>query len=86
MCGTSCSPCAVPRASDCRGAEAHGEGEPGPSRLTGIFAYLNYDTPRERQYILNALVVGLQRLEYRGYDSAGTFARLALVERAHQSC
>ena len=41
-------------------------------RPTGIFAYLNYDTPRERQYILNALVVGLERLEYRGYDSAGT--------------
>jgi glutamine---fructose-6-phosphate transaminase (isomerizing) len=37
----------------------------------GIFAYLNYDTPRERQYVLSTLIVGLQRLEYRGYDSAG---------------
>ena len=27
--------------------------------------------PRTRQYILETLVKGLQRLEYRGYDSAG---------------
>ena len=37
----------------------------------GIFGYLNYLQPRTRQYILEALVKGLQRLEYRGYDSAG---------------
>lgn len=38
---------------------------------TGIFAYLNFCVPRNRKYILEALVKGLQRLEYRGYDSAG---------------
>ena len=38
---------------------------------TGIFGYLNYLCPRTRHYILEALVKGLKRLEYRGYDSAG---------------
>lgn len=38
---------------------------------TGIFAYLNYLTPKSRKEILELLVVGLKRLEYRGYDSAG---------------
>ena len=37
----------------------------------GIFGYLNYLVPRTRQYILETLIKGLQRLEYRGYDSAG---------------
>uniref|UniRef100_A0A8D2ZPC2 glutamine--fructose-6-phosphate transaminase (isomerizing) n=1 Tax=Scophthalmus maximus TaxID=52904 RepID=A0A8D2ZPC2_SCOMX len=36
-----------------------------------IFAYLNYQVPRTRREILETLVKGLQRLEYRGYDSAG---------------
>lgn len=40
----------------------------GPS---GIFGYLNYLVPRTRQHILETLVKGLFRLEYRGYDSAG---------------
>lgn len=39
---------------------------------TGIFAYLNYHVPRTRREILETLIKGLQRLEYRGYDSAGT--------------
>ncbi|GAB6028469.1 Glutamine--fructose-6-phosphate aminotransferase [isomerizing] 2 [Chamberlinius hualienensis] len=39
--------------------------------MCGIFAYLNYLTPRTRQEILEFLIKGLQRLEYRGYDSAG---------------
>ena len=38
---------------------------------TGIFAYLNYHVPRTRREILEILIKGLQRLEYRGYDSAG---------------
>ncbi|KAG1668289.1 Glutamine--fructose-6-phosphate aminotransferase [isomerizing] 2 [Nymphon striatum] len=38
---------------------------------TGIFAYLNFLTPKTRREILELLIVGLQRLEYRGYDSAG---------------
>uniref|UniRef100_A0A3Q1HTS9 glutamine--fructose-6-phosphate transaminase (isomerizing) n=1 Tax=Anabas testudineus TaxID=64144 RepID=A0A3Q1HTS9_ANATE len=36
-----------------------------------IFAYLNYQVPRTRKEIFETLVTGLQRLEYRGYDSAG---------------
>uniref|UniRef100_A0AAX7TMY6 glutamine--fructose-6-phosphate transaminase (isomerizing) n=1 Tax=Astatotilapia calliptera TaxID=8154 RepID=A0AAX7TMY6_ASTCA len=39
--------------------------------LKGIFAYLNYQVPRTRKEIFETLVKGLQRLEYRGYDSAG---------------
>uniref|UniRef100_A0A667ZN97 glutamine--fructose-6-phosphate transaminase (isomerizing) n=1 Tax=Myripristis murdjan TaxID=586833 RepID=A0A667ZN97_9TELE len=35
-----------------------------------IFAYLNYQVPRTRKEIFETLVKGLQRLEYRGYDSA----------------
>ncbi|NXS07991.1 GFPT2 aminotransferase, partial [Neodrepanis coruscans] len=38
---------------------------------TGIFAYLNYRVPRTRKEIYETLIKGLQRLEYRGYDSAG---------------
>ncbi|XP_074530209.1 glutamine--fructose-6-phosphate aminotransferase [isomerizing] 2 [Halichoeres trimaculatus] len=39
--------------------------------MCGIFAYLNYCVPRTRKDIFETLVKGLQRLEYRGYDSAG---------------
>ncbi|CAH0546881.1 unnamed protein product [Brassicogethes aeneus] len=39
--------------------------------MCGIFAYLNYCTPKKRSEILEFLVNGLKRLEYRGYDSAG---------------
>ena len=39
--------------------------------LSGIFAYLNYLVPAKRKEILEILVNGLKRLEYRGYDSAG---------------
>jgi len=39
--------------------------------MCGIFAYLNFCTPKTRQEILEVLLNGLQRLEYRGYDSAG---------------
>uniref|UniRef100_A0A8D2QS17 glutamine--fructose-6-phosphate transaminase (isomerizing) n=2 Tax=Passeriformes TaxID=9126 RepID=A0A8D2QS17_ZOSLA len=42
-----------------------------PRTDTGIFAYLNYHVPRTRREILETLIKGLQRLEYRGYDSAG---------------
>lgn len=37
----------------------------------GIFAYLNYLTPKTRREILDHLIAGLKRQEYRGYDSAG---------------
>ena len=39
--------------------------------LSGIFCYLNYKTPQRKSYILQILLNGLKRLEYRGYDSAG---------------
>jgi len=40
-------------------------------RMCGIFAYLNHLTPKTRLEILEILLKGLKRLEYRGYDSAG---------------
>ncbi|XP_043924872.1 glutamine--fructose-6-phosphate aminotransferase [isomerizing] 2 [Protopterus annectens] len=39
--------------------------------MCGIFAYLNYRVQRTRKEVCETLVKGLQRLEYRGYDSAG---------------
>jgi len=39
--------------------------------MCGIFAYLNFLTPKTRMEILELLIKGLKRLEYRGYDSAG---------------
>ena len=39
--------------------------------MCGIFAYINFLSPRERREILTFLINGLKRLEYRGYDSAG---------------
>mmetsp|Transcript_27434 Transcript_27434/g.30554 ORF Transcript_27434/g.30554 Transcript_27434/m.30554 type:complete len:691 (-) Transcript_27434:43-2115(-) len=39
--------------------------------MCGIFAYLNYNTPKSKEEILKILLAGLKRLEYRGYDSAG---------------
>ncbi|XP_034238885.1 glutamine--fructose-6-phosphate aminotransferase [isomerizing] 2-like isoform X2 [Thrips palmi] len=41
------------------------------SLIAGIFAYLNYLTPKTRKEIIDLLINGLHRLEYRGYDSAG---------------
>lgn len=32
---------------------------------------MNYLVPKQRRYIVDTLIAGLQRLEYRGYDSAG---------------
>ncbi|KAG9196580.1 Glutamine--fructose-6-phosphate aminotransferase isomerizing [Alternaria panax] len=39
--------------------------------MCGIFGYINYLVEKDRKYILDTLINGLQRLEYRGYDSAG---------------
>jgi glucosamine--fructose-6-phosphate aminotransferase (isomerizing) len=39
--------------------------------MCGIFAYLNFFVSKKRLFILETLINGLQRLEYRGYDSAG---------------
>ena len=46
------------------------------SYFPGIFAYLNYLVPTERKKILEILIQGLKRLEYRGYDSAGKKQRI----------
>ncbi|OCK98645.1 glucosamine-fructose-6-phosphate aminotransferase [Cenococcum geophilum 1.58] len=39
--------------------------------MCGIFGYINYLVEKDRKYILDTLINGLSRLEYRGYDSAG---------------
>lgn len=39
--------------------------------MCGIFGYINYLVPKTRGDIINTLLEGLQRQEYRGYDSAG---------------
>lgn len=39
--------------------------------MCGIFGYINYLVEKDRKFILDTLVNGLSRLEYRGYDSAG---------------
>ncbi|KAL5248294.1 hypothetical protein ACHWQZ_G017472 [Mnemiopsis leidyi] len=39
--------------------------------MCGIFAYLNFCVPCQRQKVYEILLRGLERLEYRGYDSAG---------------
>ena len=39
--------------------------------MCGIFAYCNYGTPMKQSVVVDKLLNGLRRLEYRGYDSAG---------------
>ncbi|VDD94809.1 unnamed protein product [Enterobius vermicularis] len=39
--------------------------------MCGIFGYLNFLTPKNRREIIDILINGLKRMEYRGYDSAG---------------
>ncbi|CAG8509665.1 8615_t:CDS:2, partial [Scutellospora calospora] len=39
--------------------------------MCGIFAYLNYLNVKDRKTIIDIIINGLSRLEYRGYDSAG---------------
>lgn len=39
--------------------------------MCGVFGYLSYLAPRSRREAINVLLQGLQRMEYRGYDSAG---------------
>lgn len=39
--------------------------------MCGIFGYVNFLVPKTRGEIINTLLEGLQRQEYRGYDSAG---------------
>lgn len=44
---------------------------PSLPAVCGIFGYYNHRVPRSRREILECLLTGLRRLEYRGYDSAG---------------
>jgi glutamine---fructose-6-phosphate transaminase (isomerizing) len=39
--------------------------------MCGIFAYLNCGVLKTKREIVDKLIIGLKRLEYRGYDSAG---------------
>lgn len=39
--------------------------------MCGIFGYYNFGVTRDRATILQFLINGLRRLEYRGYDSSG---------------
>ncbi|KAG7663258.1 GFA1 [[Candida] subhashii] len=39
--------------------------------MCGIFGYVNFLVDKSRGEIMDTLIDGLQRLEYRGYDSAG---------------
>lgn len=39
--------------------------------MCGIFVYLNFLTPKTRKEVVDILIQGLRRMEYRGYDSAG---------------
>ena len=39
--------------------------------MCGIFAYSNCNCPKSQKEIVDKLLTGLKRLEYRGYDSAG---------------
>ena len=39
--------------------------------MCGIFAFLSYGPEVGKKFVLQTLVNGLRRLEYRGYDSAG---------------
>ena len=49
--------------------------------MCGIFAYLNYCTPRKRDEILTILIQSLQKLAFKSYDSAGTI----ISSRSHWS-
>jgi glucosamine--fructose-6-phosphate aminotransferase (isomerizing) len=53
------------------GLTIHPKSHPLILHGSGIFGYINYLVERDRKYILDTLVNGLSRLEYRGYDSAG---------------
>ena len=50
--------------------------------MCGIFAYLNYLTPKSRKEILDLLINGLKRLEYRGYDSAGKLIDIIMTRQS----
>ena len=68
------NPTVVP-ASMTETCSANAMASPSPyvSIASGIFAYLNYLVSQKRLYVLETLINGLKRLEYRGYDSAGVW-------------
>lgn len=46
--------------------------------MCGIFGYLNYLVEKDRKFVVDTLLNGLSRLEYRGYDSAGALVNYLL--------
>ncbi|CAK9439193.1 uncharacterized protein LODBEIA_P34170 [Lodderomyces beijingensis] len=50
--------------------------------MCGIFGYVNFLVDKSRGEIIDNLIEGLQRLEYRGYDSAGLAVDGHLVKDA----
>ena len=54
-------------------------GDRKSKKMCGIFAYLNYCTPRKRDEILTILIQSLQKLAFKSYDSAGTI----ILSRSH---
>lgn len=44
--------------------------------MCGTFAYINFLTEKKRSEVIDILLNGLSRLEYRGYDSAGKLETL----------
>ncbi|KAI3406223.2 GFA1 [Candida oxycetoniae] len=48
--------------------------------MCGIFGYVNFLVDKSRGEIIDNLIEGLQRLEYRGYDSAGLAVDGSLVK------
>lgn len=41
--------------------------------MCGIIAYINFLCDRKRSEVIEILLSGLARLEYRGYDSSGMY-------------
>ena len=50
--------------------------------MCGIFGYYHFNVSRSRRYVVDLLLSGLRRLEYRGYDSAGICISQAVAENS----
>ncbi|DBB13297.1 hypothetical protein WJX82_011727 [Trebouxia sp. C0006] len=50
--------------------------------MCGIFGYYHFHISRSRRYVVDLLLAGLRRLEYRGYDSAGICISQAVAENS----
>lgn len=54
--------------------------------MCGIFAYHHHQLPRTKQHMVDLLLAGLRRLEYRGYDSAGLSISAAEKSSVQENC